>query len=112
MAEPHTAPATQPVATTNKGLKNMATKKTVKAKKPAVTKPAGAQALAKIYKVKKQFEGGVRAEFCKAIPASGATLEQIAKKAGVDFKKALGYARWLAANGYLIRVEAAKSKGV
>jgi hypothetical protein len=89
----------------------MATKKPTTVKAPKVTKKAapklaGAGALAKIYKVKKQFEGGVREEFCKAIPAGGATLEAIAKKAGVDIRKALGYARWLAANGYLTRVEA------
>jgi hypothetical protein len=82
----------------------MVTKKSVK--KPT-TKPAaaGAAAPGKVYKVKKQWEGGVREEFCKAIPAGGASLETIAKKAGVDVKKALAYARWLTAAGYLTRVD-------
>jgi hypothetical protein len=82
--------------------KPKATKVTKKAVKAAVI---GETALARVYKVKKQFDGGVRAEFCKAIPAGGAPLSAIAKKAGVDIKKALGYARWLAANDYLTRVE-------
>jgi hypothetical protein len=86
----------------DKGITKMATKKTA-AKK--VTKPAGEKALAQIYKVKKQFEGGVREAFCKAIPKDGASLEAIAKKASLDIRKALGYARWLAANDYLTRVE-------
>ena len=86
-------------------------KKSVKkTAKPAAktTKPAtlGAAALARVYKVKKQFDGGVREEFIKAIPKDGAPLEVIAKKAGVDIRKAKGYAYWLTANGYLTRVDA------
>jgi hypothetical protein len=75
---------------------------------PKTTKPAtvGEPALVKVYKVKKQFESGVRAEFMKAIPKDGATLAAIAKKAGVEIGKARGYASWLAANGYLTRVDA------
>jgi hypothetical protein len=100
----HSSRATKPVVTQAKEIQIMATKKT-KVTKTTVTKPAGAQGLAKIYKVKKQFDGGVREEFCKAIPKDGASLEAIAKKAGVDIKRARGYAYWLAANGYLTRVE-------
>jgi hypothetical protein len=85
----------------------MATTKKAKPAAKVTKKPAaaGGAALAKIYKVKKQFEGGVREEFMKAIPKDGAPLETIAKKAGVDTKKALAYARWLTAAGYLVRVE-------
>ena len=78
-------------------------KKTAKSTKTATI---GAAALARVYKVKKQFDGGVREEFIKAIPKDGAPLEVIAKKAGVDVKKAKGYAYWLCANGYLTRVDA------
>jgi hypothetical protein len=78
------------------------------AKKPAATSAktatVGDAALARVYKVKKQFDGGVREEFMKAIPKDGASLEAIAKEAGVDVKKAKGYAYWLCANGYLTRV--------
>lgn len=99
----------------------MATSKKVKsngkngktAAKPAVKAKAvkaaaiGETALARVYKVKKQFPGdGVRADFTKAIPKSGATLSAIAKKAGVEMRKARGYAYWLASNGYLTRVAA------
>jgi hypothetical protein len=80
-------------------------KSVTKTAKPTKTE-VGAAALGKVYKVKKQFDGGVREEFIKAIPKDGATLEVIAKKAGVDLKKAKGYAYWLTANGYLTRVEA------
>lgn len=79
--------------------------------KSAVTaKPAklviGDGALNTVYKVKKQFPNGVRADFTKAIPKTGAALSVIAKKAGVEVRKARGYAYWLASNGFLTRVAA------
>jgi hypothetical protein len=75
-------------------------------KAKSVEKPAVSAAVAdKVCKVKKQFEKGVRADFTKAIPAGGAASSVIAKKAGIDIKKARAYAGWLAANGYLMRIE-------
>jgi hypothetical protein len=87
---------------TSKNTKNVAKK--VAAVKAA---PIGESALARVYKVKKQFaDGGVRADFIKAIPKAGASLGVIAKKAGLPIVKARGYAYWLASNGYLNRVDA------
>jgi hypothetical protein len=82
----------------------MATAKKTPKTKAAPVK-AGAAALARVYRVKKQFEKGVRADFTKAIPKDGASLEVIAKKAGVPVGKAKNLAYWLTANGYLTRTE-------
>jgi hypothetical protein len=82
------------------------TKKAVKAAAKPAKLVIGDNALATVYKVKKQFPNGVRADFTKAIPKSGAPLRAIAKKAGVEVRKARGYAYWLASNGFLTRVAA------
>jgi len=62
-----------------------------------------------VYKVKKQFDGGVRAKCQEVIPASGATLAAIGaaleKKHGIAASKAKGYVYWSTANGYLTRIE-------
>lgn len=96
------------MSTSKKTAKNV--KSTAKTAAKTV-KPAkvviGDGALSTVYKVKKQFtNGGVRADFIKAIPKSGAPLSAIAKKAGVEVRKARGYAYWLASNGFLTRVAA------
>jgi LysM repeat protein len=75
-------------------------------KKPAAKTEAGAAALTRVYKVKKQFESGVRAEFTKIIAAKGATLSELAKLAKLPVPKAKAYAYRLTANGYLTRVDA------
>jgi hypothetical protein len=92
--------------------------KMAKDKKSAKGKEKAAPAKAKrgsrpspdtVYKVKKQFKGGVKEQCTSVIPAKGATVEQIGalikKKFSIDPKKAKGYVSWLAANGYLTRVE-------
>lgn len=99
------------MSTSKKTAKSVKATKTVKAtKKTAAVKAApsiGESALARVYKVKKQFtDGGVRADFIKAIPKAGAPLGEIAKRAKLPIVKARGYAYWLASNGYLNRVDA------
>ena len=79
-------------------------KKVVKAAPAKVV--VGDTAASRVYKVKKPFPSGVRAEFTSAIPKAGAPLGVIAKKTGVGLAKARSYAYWLASNGYLTRVAA------
>ena len=85
----------------------MATKKPTTVKATKVTKNSKVdekpEARAAGYKVKKQFAGGVRQAFCEAIPSGIATLEVLAKRAGVELRKAKACASWLTANGYLTR---------
>ena len=91
-------------------------KSNAKTAKPAAKKAAPAKvaksvtigdtAASRVYKVKKAFPSGVRAEFTSAIPKGGASLGAIAKKTGVGLAKARSYAYWLSSNGYLTRVAA------
>lgn len=97
-----TKKSTVKVTKVTKNARVDAPKKAAKATKLAI----GDAALATVYKVKKQFPNGVRADFTKAIPKAGAPLSTIAKKAGVEVRKARGYAYWLASNGFLTRVAA------
>jgi len=95
-----------------KPVKKKAKTKKGKPEKAAKGKPAKRGPRASpdtVYKVKKQFDGGVRGQTTEVIPAKGATVEQIGallkKKHGIDPKKAKSYVNWLSANGYLTRVE-------
>jgi LysM repeat protein len=80
--------------------------KSAKKKNDAAKSAApGEAALKTVYKLKKPFKvnEGVLAKFSSAVPKSGATLRAIAKKAGIDVKKARGYAYFLTTEGYLTR---------
>lgn len=84
-----------------------------KAEKPAkkAVKAAGNMgdlALSRVYKPAKPFkkEKGVLVDFISAIPAKGAPLSVIAKKADIEIKKARAYAYFLTSKGFLNRLEA------
>ena len=57
---------------------------------------------APVYKVKKQFESGVRADCTKAV-GKGATVEQVATRMKIKVGTAKNLVRWLSWNGYLSR---------
>jgi hypothetical protein len=85
--------------------KTKISKTTKTTKTVAKAAPTANRAMAKVYKVRKQFDRneGVLLDFVRAIPKSGAPLATIAKKAKVPASKARSYAYHLVSTGFLTR---------